>query len=453
MITTVLIVEDDDGLRSSIVKSCGRRGYTVLDVSTISQADELLRRQKINFVLLDIRLPDGSGLELLQRIRLIDPDIIVVMMTAFPELKTAVQAMKAGAYDFIIKPFELEELHLAFDRASETHELRRDVRRLERERRTRDYTGGILGESEAIEKLHTQIRLVAESDIPLLISGETGTGKELVANSVHRLSARSKKPMITANCSAFPAHLLESELFGHEKGAFTDAHASQPGLFEMCSGGSLFLDEVADMELATQAKLLRVIEGHSFRRVGGRREIRVDVRVIAATNRDLPSRIRAGMFRDDLYYRLNAFQIEVPPLRVRGMDTILLARHFLERSSETQGKGPLTLSSSAEEMLSSYRWPGNIRELRNVMERATILCETSSVGVEHLPGELRAAPFVPLEGTSDSDQPLTLDEIERRHIRYVLESTGGNLAKTAKTLGIARNTLKAKLIKWESADG
>ena len=445
MKVAILIVEDDEGLRSSLEKSLVRRGHEALSTSTVSEASHLLQRRRIDLILLDLRLSDGSGFELLARARDLDEEIAVIVMTAFPDVKIAVRAMKEGALDFIVKPFELEDLHLTVQRVIEGRELRRQVQRFEHERERRGDFLEIFGESSAIEQVRSQIRKVAAADSPVLVVGETGTGKELVADAIHRLSSRFSGPLVKVNCSAFSEQLLESELFGHEKGAFTDASRARAGLFEMSDGGSLLLDEISEMKPALQAKLLRVVEGQPFRRVGGQREIRANVRVIASTNRDLPARVRAGSFREDLYFRLKVFQIDVPPLRIRGADVVLLARYFLQRSVAALRKGAARLTPPAEETLLAYDWPGNVRELRNVMERAAILCETEEVGMEHLPGELQASTFVRHHATRGSGATPSLSEIECRYVAHVVEKAGGNLSEAARILGITRNTLKAKL--------
>jgi DNA-binding NtrC family response regulator len=442
MTLSLLIVEDDEGLRSSLEKSFRRKGYEVLAASSASETDQILRNRRIDIVLMDMRLPDASGLDLLETVRNLDDEITVIMMTAFPEVKAAVQAMRKGAWDFIVKPFELEELQWAIERVVETRDLRRTVHRLEIERRGRADISEIVGESPVVGELRVQIRKVAGAGTPVLVVGETGTGKELVADSIHRLSSRAPGPLVKVNCSAFSEPLLESELFGHERGAFTDAREARVGLFEMADGGTLFFDEIAEMKPGLQAKLLRVIEGQPFRRVGGQREMHVDVRVLAATNLDLQTRVRAGLFREDLYFRLNVFQMVVPPLRSRGADIGLLARFFLKRSADALRKTVPGLTSRAEEVLMAYPWPGNIRELRNVMERAAILCETGEVGEEHLPRELQLSVFV--RHVSQGPGPLpSLDDIKRRYVDYVVKSVGGNLSEAARILGISRNTLRA----------
>ena len=445
MPVTMLIVEDDHGLRTSLERSFHRRGHDVLSAACLADARRWLRERRLDLVLLDIRLPDGSGLEFLSEVHTLDAEILVVTMTAYPEVKTAVAAMKQGAYDFVSKPFELEELHLTVERAMETRSLRRRVQRLEREQELQGQTAEILGTSEAIEKVRKQVRKVAEADTPVLILGATGTGKELVADALHRSSKRARGPLIKVNCSAVAGQLLESELFGHEKGAFTDAREARAGLFEMADGGTLFLDEISEMRPELQAKLLRIVEGQAFRRIGGQREIRTNVRVLAASNRDLPERIREGQFREDLYFRLNVFPIMIPPLRQRASDVVLLGQVFLDRSAAALRKSSLQLGHSAQEILRAYEWPGNVRELRNVMERAAILCDTGVVEVSHLPGELQTAGWVRKNVTAKGSGPLpSLEEVEHRYILHVLQAVDGNLSEAARILGIARNTLKAK---------
>ena len=442
---TLLIVEDDESLSASLEKSFRKRAYDVLCAAAASEAKRILRAQKIDLVLLDIHLPDASGLEVLHSALEIDSEILVIMMTAFPEIKTAVRTLKEGAYDFIVKPFELEGLHLTVEKALETRGLRQKVRRLEHEKRRRGGTGEILGESPCIASLRSQIQKVSEADTPVLVVGETGTGKELVADSVHRLSSRARDPLVKANCSAFSENLLESEIFGHEKGAFTDAKEARPGLFEMADGGTLFLDEISEMKPGLQAKFLRVIEGQPFRRVGGQREVRSNVRIVATTNRDLPALVRSKDFREDLYFRLKVFQIDVPPLRSRGKDVILLARFYLRQLAADLRKGPLSLASAAEEVLLAYPWPGNVRELCNVVERAVLLSEQGEVDVKHLPAELQSSAFIKRHGFFAPGSLSSLGELERQYIAHVLEATGGNISEAARILGISRNTLKAKL--------
>ena len=442
---SMLIVEDDEGLRPSLEQSFARHGYEVRGVPTVAEANNLLKQSNVDIVLLDIKLPDGSGFEVLTTVQELDKETVVIIMTAFPEVKTAVRAMKKGARDYVIKPFELDELHLTVERAMETRTLRRSVRLLKRERQRKDEISEIIGESPSIERVRELIRKVAKTDAPVLVTGETGTGKELVADAIHHLSSRSQGPLVKMNCSAFSEQLMESELFGHEKGAFTDAKEARPGIFEMANGGVLLLDEISEMKPVLQAKLLRVVEGQPFHRVGGQREIRTNVRVIAATNRNLSECVQAGSFRKDLFFRLNVFQINVPPLRERGADVVLFARFFLQHSSRSLRKGSILLTPDVEEVLLAYEWPGNVRELRNVMEHAAILCESGEITISHLPGDIHASAFVSKQEGNRSGVLPCLDEIGRRYVEHVVRSTGGNLSEAARILGISRNTLKAKL--------
>ena len=445
MKSMMLIVEDDESLRGSLESSFTLKGYEVIGAATISAATRILKQRSIDLILLDLRLPDGSGIDLLATVRDLDKETVVIVLTAFPEIRTAVRAMKEGASDFVTKPFDLEQLHLTVARAVETRTLRRNVWLLEWERRARGEITDILGESVAIEGVRHLIRKVADTDAPVLVTGETGTGKELVADAVHRLSLRFGTPMIKVNCSAFSEQLLQSDLFGHEKGAFTDAKEARAGLFEMANGGTLFLDEISEMKTDLQTKLLRVVEGQPFRRVGGQREIRTNVRLIVATNRDLSSRVRSGSFREDLFYRLNTFEIGVPPLRNRGNDVVLLARSFLERSALALRRGSMRLMPEVEEILLAYAWPGNVRELRNMMERAAILCETGEVVSAQLPGDVQGSAFVTKQAGREFAAMPSLREIETRYVAHVVRGARGNLSQAARILGISRNTLKAKL--------
>lgn len=440
----MLIVEDDEGIRQSLEKSFVRRGYETHGASTVADACRILLERKVHTVLLDVRLPDGSGLEVLSVAREVDKEIDVIMMTAFPEVQTAVSALKEGARDYIVKPFELEGLHRNVERTVEARRLRLTVRHLEREKRSQGKTNQLLGVSPAVEKVKALIQKVARNDTTVLLVGETGTGKEIAANTIHSLSPRCDGPFMTVNCSTFSEHLLDSELFGHEKGAFTDAKDARAGLFEMVDGGTLFLDEITEMKPGLQAKLLRVLEGNPFRRVGGQREMQTNVRILSATNRNLEELTLSGEFRDDLYYRLDVFRIEMPPLRDRGDDVLLLARFFLDQYAEKMQKGTITLSKPAEALLAAHSWPGNVRELKNVMERAAILCEQDEIGLVHLPGKLQSSAFIARAASNASGTMPSLAEIERGYVAHVLECVGGNLSEASRILGIARNTLRAK---------
>ena len=445
MTINTLIVDDDEGLRASLERSFRNRGHLVHGAGTVEEGCRLIEKHRIDLLLLDIRLPDGSGLNVLETARSSDEELVVIVLTAFPEVKTAVRAMRAGASDFVVKPFELDELHMSVDRSLEARQLRRTVRLLRRERQEEGPKTELIGESPGMRHVRDQIPLVAPTDTPVLVLGETGTGKEVVVDLLHRLSARAEGPLVKVNCSAFAEQLLESELFGHEKGAFTDARQARAGLFEMADGGTLFLDEIAELKPSLQAKLLRVVEGQPFRRLGGSKEIHTDVRIVAATHRDLAARSDRGEFRRDLFFRLNVFPIHVPPLREREDDAVLLARIFLDRSAKALRKGDLRLTDEAERVLGRHSWPGNVREIQNVMERAAILAEDTVVDVDCLPAELRGSSFLRRRAGTDPNGMPPLRELERLYILHVVDAVGGNISKSARVLGIARNTLKARI--------
>ena len=445
MKTSIVLVEDDEGIRVPLARMLSKHGYDVRVATTVAEARASIEHRIVDLVLLDIRLPDGTGLEVLRFVRELDLEIDVIIMTAFPELHTAVQALQDGARDYVIKPFDLGDLRLAIKRVLEARKLRRDVARLELKCHQLSEHDEILGEDQVVEKLRERISMAAGASTPVLVVGETGTGKELVANQLHKLSPRAAGPLIKVNCSAFTEQLLESELFGHEKGAFTGAGQSRPGLFEMADGGTLLLDEISEMRLDLQARLLRIVEGSPFRRVGGTREIATDTRVVAATSRDLVSLVESGSFRRDLLFRLNAFDIRVPPLRARGRDVVLLARVFLERAVARLRKPAFRLAEEVEQILLNYPWPGNVRELNNVIERAVILCPGPLIEPVHLPGDLRAETFLADTRGVEPDAWPNLAEMERRYVAHVVEAVGGNLSQASRVLGIARNTLKARL--------
>lgn len=454
---TILIVEDDYQIRTSLDKSFRRRGHELFCAGELAEARAVLRERKIDLILLDFRLPDGCGLDLLAEAHELDAEIDVIIMTAFPDVKGAVVAMKAGARDYIVKPFELEELHLSVERAIEERKLRRTVNHLERERRGTDDFHDILGASPAIEGVREQIRKVAGAETPVLVYGATGTGKELVADSVHRLSTHATGPLVKVNCSAFPEQLLESELFGHEKGAYTDAREARAGLFEMADGGSLFLDEISEMKPVLQSKLLRIVEGQPFRRVGGQREIHTGVRIIAATNCDLQERVQLGEFREDLYYRLNVVEIELPPLRNRQDDIPLLAQHFLTKFAKRASQDIREISPAAMRLLQHHGWPGNVRELENAMERAVVFCRGTTIHPEHLP--FTAAKVVERESDESEGHSIALPPnlsdahyrdakqqvvhmFDRYYFTAVLRRTGGNVSEAARASGLDRSNFR-----------
>ncbi len=442
----ILIVEDDATLRVTLSNFLGRMGFVVDAAENVAKALELARQQRYGLVLLDLRLPDGDGLALIGALREIDEEALLLMMTAFPEVRTAVAALKAGAYDYINKPFDLEDLRELIGRALETRALRREVAWRRAQAETCDLDG-LTGESAAFRELIRVTRKIAAAPrVPVLIHGESGSGKERVARAIHCQSPRAAGPWVTLNCSALPEGLMESELFGHEKGAFTDARQQKRGLLELADGGTLFLDEIGDLSLALQPKLLRVLETQSFRRVGGSREIQVDVRFVAATHRNLPEMVKAGSFREDLYYRLNVGAIEVPPLRTRREDIPALAHEFVFETARTMGIVAPELPPDVVRLLVEHAWPGNVRELRNVIERAVILCENGVLAAAQLPPEIsRAVAPAPTFSRAPATTPATLAEVEVAHIRHVLAQCAGNKTRAAEILGISRLTLRNKL--------
>ncbi|MDQ7064871.1 MAG: sigma-54 dependent transcriptional regulator [candidate division KSB1 bacterium] len=448
----LLIVEDNVDLCETLADVFRKVDYNVQTAFSARDAEKILRRDLIDLVLLDLKLPDASGLEVLTKIKEIDPDILVIMITAITNAQPAVEAMKMGAYDYLMKPFELDEVKLVVNKALETQTLKREVSRYRRMQKGQFPDNEMYGESQVMQEVKKLIKIVAETPrTPVLIEGESGTGKELVANAIHNWSARADKPLIKINCAAIPENLLESELFGHEKGAFTDAKNLKKGMFEMANLGSIFLDEISSMRLSLQPKLLRILETQTFRRIGGTADIQIDVRVIAASNQNLEELVKNGEFREDLLYRLKVMVIKLPPLRERKEDIIPLAHIFLERNNREFNKNIQGISDSARELLLKYQWPGNVRELKNVMERAAILCQDTLLRPEHLPGELRAQEnqvvtvSVPEDIPAGNGAPISLAEMEKRHIQATLKRCGGNKSRTARELGISRSTLREKM--------
>jgi len=447
----ILIVDDDEVMRQTLSDVFIKQGYEVHTTDTGRKAIESIHQQLIDLVLLDIRLPDMDGIAVLKKIKGIDTDLMVVMMTAYSDVQTAVMAMKSGAYDYINKPFELDELKLLIQNAVETQTLRNEVRRLKRQHENEDRNVQIFGNSPQILNVRELIQMIAQTPrTSVLIQGESGTGKELATNAIHYSSKRAPRPLIKINCSAIPENLLESELFGYEKGAFTDAKATKKGLFELASGGTIFLDEIGDMNQYLQSKLLRVLETQSFMRVGGSREIHVDLRFIAASNKNLVEMVSEGKFRKDLYYRLKVMVLDIPPLRERKEDILPLVNLYIEESSKELGKNIKGISEDAKTLLLNYSWPGNVRELKNVIERAMILSTTEVISPETLPIELREHQSPPQAGSVNLTET-SLEAMEKRHISQVLSMLSGNKSKAARTLGISRSTLREKLKKYAIA--
>jgi two-component system NtrC family response regulator/two-component system response regulator AtoC len=458
--TGLLVVEDDDAYRTFLVGELNDLGFRVEGVRDASRALERVAEHEYDVVLMDIRLPGLDGMEALRRIRENAPGESpqVIMLTGHGSIDTAIEAMKLGAYDYLTKPCDINEMRVVIERAREHVELSRENTALRTILKRRDGGADIVGESPALRAALDKIARVAPTDATVLIVGESGTGKELAAQRLHRLSARSSEPFVDINCGAVQEALFESEFFGHERGSFTGAAAQKTGLVEAADGGSLFLDEVSEMPLATQVKLLRFLETGQFRRVGGVRALRAEVRVVAATNRDLDAWINDGRFRKDLFFRLAVYTIEIPPLRERGDDVRLLAEHFLRGFNGRMGRRVSGLDPEALAALRAYDWPGNVRELRNAMESAVILSDTGIVRLQDLPAHIaprRRPPAAPAPAEEGEPEIATLAEVERRHIEAVLARMNGHRERTAKALGIAVKTLYRKLREYgvpESAE-
>ncbi|HXV60501.1 MAG TPA: sigma-54 dependent transcriptional regulator [Vicinamibacteria bacterium] len=449
----VLIVDDEDLIRWSLQQKLTNWGYRTFQAPDAQTAIELAESESPDLVLLDIHLPDRNGLEVLQAIKELDARCIVIIMTAYGVLEDAVKALRFGAYDFVSKPLNFEELKATLQNALEAIKLRQELRHFREQDRKRSGVDSIIGESRAITEAVEMMKKVALSPATtVLLQGESGTGKDLFAKAIHYASSRADKPFLAINCAALPENLVESELFGHERGAFTDARQQKKGLLELADGGTILLDEIGEMPLGLQAKLLRVLENQSFKRVGGIQDVRVDVRIIASSNRDLKKMVALERFRQDLYYRLNVITIDLPPLRDRRADVKVLARRFIEDLNAAFGKQIEGLTPQAEALLAGYPWPGNVRELRNAIERAMILEDGPRIGAEAFPfdsgdrhaiGSERSLPSLDIPETGTS-----LDRVEEELIRQALQRTGGNQTRAAKLLDITRDTLRYKMKKF-----
>ncbi len=446
----VLLVDDEVPLRAALADQLRTEGYRVLEAAASEEAFDHLGREVVDLVLLDLKLGSENGLDVLKAIRLDWPDTAVVMLTAYGMVETAVEALKLGAYDFCQKPFELARLLVTVQNAIQGSALKEEVRFHRRRQGRRNESEVVIGDSPAMRDVAAMIERVGPSRSTVLLTGETGVGKEVFARAIHASSPMADGPFVDVNCASLPGELLESELFGHEKGSFTSADRQKKGLFEMAHGGTLFLDEIGEMSLGLQAKLLRVLEQRSFRRVGGTQDIRVDVRLIAATNRDLTVRIREGRFRDDLYYRLRVVEIAIPPLRDRLEDLDLYIVALARSVARELGKEPPRVSPEARALMAAYAWPGNIRELKNVLERAILLGGVPVVAPEHLPAEIRAQGQAaqPARSPGTRGPVPSLDETEREAIERALAHTRGNKTLAARLLGISRHTLRAKARKY-----
>ena len=438
----VLVVDDEASARSGLEKLLRQSGYVVDTAKDGKEALTLVAENSPEVVLTDLKMPEMDGMTLLAKLRESDRDLPVIVATAFGDVTSAVAAMRAGASDYLTKPIDIDALLVAIERARERRALRIEAENLRRQLRERDAEGlqGLIGSSPAMQKVYRVARQVAASRATVLITGESGTGKGELARAIHVLSPRAKAPFVSLHCAAIPETLLESEMFGHERGSFTGAEKRRIGKFEQAMGGTLFLDEIGDISPLVQTKLLRVLQERALERVGGNETIAVDVRVIAATNRDLTAEVREGRFREDLYYRLNVVRLEMPPVRLRGSDVLVLANAFLRRFAEDNSKPVEELSDEARDKILAHRWPGNVRELENAIERAVVLCEGSRIEADDLPFEaaqpMRGAVRVP---------GATMAEIERWAILATLEATEGSTTKAAELLDISVRTIQYRL--------
>jgi two-component system, NtrC family, response regulator AtoC len=455
----ILVVDDEKMIRWSLGEALRGWGFEPIEAATAKAALTAFEAETPAAILLDINLPDGSGLDVLRKIRHRQPDAVVIMITANVLVDETIAALRGGAYDFIGKPINLEELHVAIRNGIEASDLRKEVTQFRRERAQQFSFDQIIGKSPAMREMLAMARKVAESEVSsVLLQGESGTGKDLVAKAIHYQSHRADGPFIAINCAAIPGTLIESELFGYEKGAFTDAKARKEGMFEQAEGGTLLLDEIGELELSLQAKLLRVLEEGAFRRVGGLKDIPFDARIIAASNRDLRSESEAGRFRLDLYYRLSVIQIDIPSLRERGDDVIQLAEYYIESFGKRLRKTVRGIEDDVADAFRHYQWPGNVRELRNVIERALILEDDDIITTKYVPRNL-----VPGQHQSTSERDglgphdmfrlppagASLEEVEMSLVRQAIDRSGGNQTRAAELLGISRDQLRYRLKKLE----
>jgi DNA-binding NtrC family response regulator len=449
----ILIVDDEDGMRRLLGRVLSREGYETTTVARGAEALQQVAREHYDLVVTDIKMPEMDGLQLLDELKEYDPSLPIIVMTAYGTVENAVQALRSGAYDYIAKPFETDEIKLTVAKALERERLLAENRYLHEELEGRYDFSGIIGGSPSMNQVYEMASSVAASNANVLITGESGTGKELLARSIHYNSLRKEKPFVVLNCAALSEGVLESELFGHEKGAFSGALDLRKGRFERADQGTLFIDEVAEMSLAAQVKLLRVIQEHEFERVGGNKTIGVDVRIVAATNKTLEDQVKAGKFREDLYYRLNVVNINVPPLRSRREDIEPLSRYFLEKYAGETGKKITDMSPRALSCLLAHDWPGNVRELQNAIERAVVLSKSSVLTPRDFPqgvqGEDQICLQLPETGGSLTE---ILEDLERQLIIQTLQRENDSQTRAAEALGIKRTTLRYKMEKYNMID-
>jgi two-component system response regulator HydG len=449
---TLLVADDDPGLRESLERTLMREGYRVILASDGNAALERLQAGGIDLVLTDLKMPGLTGIEVLRAAKAIAPDVDVILLTAFGTVEEAVKAMKEGAYDFLTKPFQRAQVLRLIRQALERRELIQQNRALRQRLDDLLRQGVVIGSSPAFRRMMTLVEQVADSSATVLVQGESGTGKELVASAIHQRSARRKGPFVAVNCAALPETLLESELFGYEKGAFTGAAARKEGRFELADGGTLFLDEVADLSPVTQPKILRVLQEGEFERLGATKSIRVDVRIVAATNQDLGHMVKEKRFREDLYYRLNVITLNVPPLRERLEDVRVLAQHFLRIYAAKNNRTLEGFTDEAMRRLEAYAWPGNVRELENVVERGVVLARGALMDTGELPEEIAGATPLP-EGVLTVRIGTPLAEVGARLLDATLRATKGNKTLTAKLLGIDPRTVSRKLERQDGDEG
>ncbi len=449
--TEVLVVDDERDTCELLEMALARQGMQVTTCTTAADALEKVTTRDFDVVLTDLTMPDMSGLELCERIIALRPDVPVVLITGYGSLETAMGAIRAGAYDFVTKPIESKTLGVVVSRAVQHRRLREQIKQLRAAQHANQSI--IVGGSPAMRKVADLIERVGDSDASVLIHGETGTGKELVARAVHNKSKRREGPFVAINCAAVPHSLLESELFGHARGAFTDAKATRMGLFQQANGGTLFLDEIGELPIDVQPKLLRALQERTIRPVGSDKEFPYEARILSATNRVLEDEIFEKKFREDLYYRLNVVRIDIPALRERMSDIPLLAQHFLDAFATKQGLQTFVLTPAAIAKLVAYPWPGNVRELENCMERATALCRPGEISDRDLPDKIREHKPTPFSIAANTDGDIvTVDALERAYVARALSLLGGNKTRAAQALGIDRRTLYRKLADWEAAE-
>ncbi|MBA3452510.1 MAG: sigma-54-dependent Fis family transcriptional regulator [Deltaproteobacteria bacterium] len=443
---TILLVDDDEDTRMLLCESLQRRGYVCETVASAAACLERVRSAAVDVVVTDIQMPGMSGISLCGELHERHPDVLSIVLTGVGDLEMAIGAIRTGAHDFLSKPVKVDALEIALRRAFEHLSVKREVRRLRAAHDQDSPIAGITGNSAALRETTQMVRRVADSDATVLITGESGTGKELVARALHELSPRRTEPFVAINCGAMPAPLLESELFGHVRGAFTDAKQSRGGLFLQAGRGTIFLDEVGEMPLEMQVKLLRVLQERTVRPVGGDNEMPFEARVVTATNRDLETEVDEKRFREDLFYRINVVAIPVPPLRARAGDVLVLAQHILQRISTRTSKPLIAVAQDAARKLMAYDWPGNVRELENCIERAVAMCDGKEIRLDNLPAKIQKFESARLEIPTDSPaEMIPLTEMERRYVRQVLSSVGGNKTHAARVLGIDRRSLYRRL--------